>query len=307
MKDTSGCPTRKNLLVFAVAVLFFISIPAFAMDGNVLWLPFDGNFSDVSGNGLDGTANGDATTTSTDCQFGDCLILDGDGDYVEVLDNALLNFGTGDFSAEFWLKGVFDVSGTVPVSKVFYVEGYEGYRGWWSNNDEFYIVREDATTEDVVTCGGGYPCESTDGNWHHIVQVRRGNASEFWIDGNLNASSDFVIWNVDNNATLSIGAWDGTDNYVEGQIDELRLWNRSLSETEINNLIDYNSLEAIPEAPSETENPLGFAIVPLIFVVGMFLWIFREIRVGLTRESMIGIAVVTVIGLALISALSAML
>jgi len=41
-------------ILAVIAALLFSAIPAFAMDGNVLWLPFDNNLTDASGNSLNG-------------------------------------------------------------------------------------------------------------------------------------------------------------------------------------------------------------------------------------------------------------
>ena len=283
-----------------IALLFFISIPAFAMDGNVLYLPFDTDMSDSSGNGLDGTANGDAAISSSDCKFGSCLVLDGDGDYVTVADNALLNFGTDDFSVEFWEKMNVPMSDDSYVNKMFYSEGFVDYRGWFAQGQEFYIIREDSSSEDVVS-GTGI---DIDGEWHHVVALRRGNTSEYWVDGILDASSDFTVWNVDNNNSLTVGIWgDLNDGAFNGTMDEVRLWNYALTEAEIGNLMTYNSLAAPPAEPDQTL--LMFQpLVLLVIGVGLFLYVFKQFREGeLSIEKLVGITLTIMIGLAFVMAI----
>ena len=73
-------------------------------DNVSLLLPFDSNFNDNSKNNFSVTAYGNAQISSTQSKFGGAsAYFDGNGDYLEVSDNNLFNFGNGDFTIEFWI------------------------------------------------------------------------------------------------------------------------------------------------------------------------------------------------------------
>ena len=86
-----------------------------------------------------------------------------------------------------------------------------------------------------------------DGKWHHVAFIWEGSGFRFWIDG----QSDSNITYYDNRSTntvpinsidspLVIGATNdnntGYINYFHGYLDDLRIYNRSLSDSEISDL-----------------------------------------------------------------------
>ena len=77
-----------------------------------------------------------------------------------------------------------------------------------------------------------------------------------YIDGALNISlTDITTGDTTNTSNLFIGkrGEKGYENFFTGVIDELRIYNRALSEAEIQALYDYtpdsNSPPAIPSSP----------------------------------------------------------
>jgi len=75
-----------------------------------LLLPLNGtnggtSFPDESNNNFTVTGFGNAQTTTAQSQWaGSSLVLDGSSDYLSVPDNAAFDFGSGDFTIEFWLR-----------------------------------------------------------------------------------------------------------------------------------------------------------------------------------------------------------
>lgn len=73
--------------------------------------------------------------------------------------------------------------------------------------------------------------------WHHIVGKQEGTAASLYVDGVLCASGALpAIANAP--SSISIGRYDRPDCYFyfNGQIDEVRIYNRALSDTEISQL-----------------------------------------------------------------------
>ncbi|HIC30503.1 MAG TPA: T9SS type A sorting domain-containing protein [Flavobacteriaceae bacterium] len=77
-----------------------------------------------------------------------------------------------------------------------------------------------------------------DNNWHHVAAVRSGNGANnvtLYVDG-VSVGSGTVNHSI-SSQTLNIGAYTNatTDQFFNGDIDELRVWNVALSQTEIQN------------------------------------------------------------------------
>jgi hypothetical protein len=93
----------------------------------------------------------------------------------------------------------------------------------------------------------------SDGNWHHLLGVVSQNNIEIWVDGVLKSSNSLSAANpvLTNTYNLSIGYYfkgssTGNLNYFNGSLDEIRIYNRDLSFTEIDSLQKFrNSYESI--------------------------------------------------------------
>jgi hypothetical protein len=89
--------------------------------------------------------------------------------------------------------------------------------------------------------------------WHHIVGRQEGTAASLYVDGVLCASGPLPA--IGNEAHwISIGRYDSHDCYFlfNGQIDEVRIYNRALSDTEISQLFTASdSIPSLSSTPNE--------------------------------------------------------
>lgn len=76
--------------------------------------------------------------------------------------------------------------------------------------------------------------------WHHVGLVRRGNVVELWVDGDLDVTRDYGAgftvsqaqdWRVGAAASESV-------DFLEGRIDDLRIYTNALSAAEVAGLYD---------------------------------------------------------------------
>ena len=72
-----------------------------------------------------------------------------------------------------------------------------------------------------------------DNNWHHVAQVHSGTTTTFYIDGSASGGgtqSNFA----ENTHPVEIGsARTDSNDLWDGLIDEIRIYNRALSASEI--------------------------------------------------------------------------
>ena len=100
--------------------------------------------------------------------------------------------------------------------------------------------------------------EMKDGTWHHVVGTCTDTSTKIYLDGEaiLNINRDTaragfrrVNFNGANDKDLRIGCVENKPEYAfeDGSIDEVAIWNRSLSETEIKDAMRGNLLAVSPK------------------------------------------------------------
>jgi len=91
---------------------------------------------------------------------------------------------------------------------------------------------------------GGYTIATatndiSDGDWYHLVGVFDGDDTEIYVDGNLAATKDSADEIDSASSPAGIGEnVDQSGRHLDGQLDELRVYNRSLSPDEVRNLTE---------------------------------------------------------------------
>ncbi len=176
---------------------------------------------DETANDNDGTINGANWTTG---KFNSALDFDGDGDYVNTSTN---NFpiGNNDITIEAWFK-IDDLDSDNSI--VIYGQNLE--------HKAIQLVHR--TSDDVLRFHywGGYGAVATplnDNDWHHVVAIHTNNTNHLYLDGDLKDSAAYSNANIVNNFN-DIGRVTGYSSYdFDGIIDEIAIYNKSLSASEI--------------------------------------------------------------------------
>ncbi|MDD5060968.1 MAG: LamG domain-containing protein [Candidatus Marinimicrobia bacterium] len=186
-------------------------------------------------NGSDGgTTFTDSATSKSVTRNGDTSIsqvnasglFDGTGDYLSLTDSADWNFGTGDFTIDFWIK--FN-SISSPNDQIIINQRVNSNNTWW-------VYKNNTNNISVVFYIGGVakgsystPLWSTPTDWHHFAFIRNGTTGEIFIDGVSSGTENtaFGINDVgDLAADLVIGA-EGAGApdsfYFNGWLDEVRI------------------------------------------------------------------------------------
>jgi prepilin-type N-terminal cleavage/methylation domain-containing protein len=177
-----------------------------------------------------------AWQAATNCRAGSCLRFDGTNDYLNLPD-AVLKSDVVSVSA--WIK-------TTETRDLRAIVDRANTSGGTSAGWRFDIRSSGAlrfrlhTNNGVVAPEGG---NITDGNWHLAVGTYDGQAVRVYIDGSevasLTLSGNIKYTGV---SALTVGSQvGGTSNFLNAIIDEVRIYNRALSATEILNL--YNDLK----------------------------------------------------------------
>jgi hypothetical protein len=209
----------------------------------------DGDAKDTSGNGNDGALAGNVTFAPG--KYGKAAALNGAGDYVTVPDSASLKDGQTGLTVAAWVK-----LERLPAANTYYtpIAKEHSYR---------FIISSDGGAHFVVaTSKNGWYADGTvaglgtrldAGEWYHLAATYDGHELRVYVNGALDgmggpltgyiaAHAKQLGRNGENvKAPLTFGAkTSGNLDYTAGLIDEVRVYDRALSDDEIAALYGAN-------------------------------------------------------------------
>jgi len=159
------------------------------------------------------------------------LLLNGVGQYAHVADDETLDIGTNSFAVALWMKRDQNEATNLRVlSKGASSASVPGYCLFGSDSSISAAV-SDGVTRKIIT---GYPEE--EGEWMHVVLniTRSDNKMKLYLDGELAGEDVVPSGIIDSTYRLYIGRNATSENlYWDGRIDDVRIYQRSLSESEI--------------------------------------------------------------------------
>lgn len=208
---------------------------------------FNGNLDDTSGKGHHGTNHGATLTTGKYGKPNSAYLFSG-SDYVTVANNVDINFGTNqNFTVSVWAEPAAiqnDMSGTInDILRAWMgdIQGYPfGISYYNSSNTTAPRVFAGARYDGTVC---GHVPEAFSGTvssqFHHVVLRKDGTSLSLYVDGGLvQTVMDNTSCSTTNSSNLYIGCRGNLLRCFTGKIDDLRIYNRVLSSTEITAL--YN-------------------------------------------------------------------
>ena len=210
----------------------------------VAWYKFDEGYGnsaqDSSGIGNTGALVGAAWTTE------DGLSFNGTDDYVEVPDSDSLDI-QNKITLSLWVKlNAYDTDWPKLITKPYQSadDPWELYTldlGHYGSTPRLIITDGISGGDGAVAADSGYTISLNE--WHHIAGTYDGSLMSVYVDGNLIATqaADFQIGT--NDMPLSIGGRLGVNSF-NGFIDEVQIYNRSLTGQEVIELYKQNTLKA---------------------------------------------------------------
>jgi hypothetical protein len=206
----SNCPTLSGSLT----------------SGLVGYWPFCGNANDGSGNGNNGTVNGATLTTDRFGNASSAYNFDGVSSYIDVAHSSTLNLSNA-YSVEFWVNNFNNTGGWYStVSK----------DNWFANQGFINYIA--ATVFSSVNCAASNHATTSlpINSWIHIAVTFENNTLKVYKNGLLVATENQTFTNA--TTSLRFGARhqnDGTGitNYFNGLLDDIAIWNRALTASEI--------------------------------------------------------------------------
>jgi hypothetical protein len=228
--------TAKLILVLALSCLMVGNAQADLDDGLVAHYPFNGNAKDGSGNNNHGTVNGATLTIDRFENADGAYVFDGINDYIFVNGSDSLNL-TEQITISAWINSNSDSAQGIVWKETIGSPNYSMTTGGAANGAANFTVSLDGVTWTGIH-SQTYPLNE----WHLLTSTYDGTKMSIFVDGQLsNSRSASGIIQSDINVPLGIGVWlRGEDweplYYFSGLIDDVRIYNRALSECEIKSL-----------------------------------------------------------------------
>ncbi len=210
----------------------------------------DENCIEICGDGIDNNANGqideNCPPPSSGYHYAPFLTVNDASDIVDEQDRPDLRLSK--FSVAAWLRTT-----TVPSDDGFIAnKGGSGTDSLGKNqNYGIWITSSGKLSGGYETSSGSNkfatsPLSYVDGRWHHGVVTFDGSIVRLYVDGNQVASTSTTsIPDTNGNQPLRIGANSlSIQDIFVGDIDEVGVWSKALSTSEITNLMNNNNFPA---------------------------------------------------------------
>jgi len=235
---------KQIFLILSTLLTFsaFAQIPNYvATNGLVAFWPFAGNANDASGNGNNGINNGAIATVGHTGGGGDAYYFSSAacGTYVQTNVNVSTINTNGAMSLSFWIERVGNGCLSPRVMEFGSCTTCPGQiLITWVNGTNTIVLRHYLTATNFVI----YSFANTNSNnWYHIVYTNDGTTAKFYLNGVLVNTMPSP-----NPVQLSGDAAFGRMNHpaydsFNGNLDDIGLWNRALSDCEVNCLYTGNA------------------------------------------------------------------
>jgi hypothetical protein len=210
--------------------------------------------ADASGNSNSGTLSGAAWTTQG--RFGNALSFNGSNSSVVVANSASLGLTTG-MTLEAWVFPTTN-SGWRTVLMKQESGGYV-YAMFSSENGEYSSqgprpaawIPDAARTYNDYVLGSPIPTNQ----WAHLAATFDGQNMRFYVNGALSATRPASTVIRTSTGALRIGGNTLWGEWFQGRIDDVRIYNRALSQAEIQSDMNTPVGSTVPPDPADTTPP----------------------------------------------------
>jgi len=230
-------------------------------NGLVAWYPLDGNASDMSGNSRHGTIYGSNPTEDRHGKMNGAYNFDGKDDYIKINHDKAFNHLPLSISA--WFKSNETTHGSI-ISKYWNAS----WNGWTVNVNSSSITPFYLRSFGKQIIGNHHPTygenkefgSTYESNlWNHVVLVYSNEGGELYLKGKLKDTKDWKgeAGSPSTSQPVNIGLYRRNNkggDFFKGSIDDVRIYDRALSEEEVLALYELESTD--PNDGRSTPPPL---------------------------------------------------
>ena len=234
------------LLIGFISFTMNAQVPNYVpTNGLVGYWPFSGNANDISGNTNNGTVNGATLTTDRFGNANSAYNFNGTSNSIVLKPGTNIQ-GNNTRTISFWVN----ITNATQNTNTIYKGGNNGagndFSIWYNvNGNNTYQIQVRRFQDDVVTDA----IPQTLNQWNNISVVYDGTNNsnlKIYINGQIYTGRAFTPAGVTFNTTSTTPQFGdlidqlGVHKYLKGNIDDIAIWNRALTQQEITSL--YNGI-----------------------------------------------------------------
>jgi trimeric autotransporter adhesin len=222
----------KKIYAFFVAVLcVFESFAQVPTSGQVAYYPLDNNANDASGAGRNGTASNVSYVLDRFDQPSKAALFNATNSSVVVSNWNILS-GNAARTISIWFKAVGQTSSQYMLSWGANTTNQSSVIGnfYGTGNSGFGFIG--FVTGLLENFSG--TCPYFDNQWHNVIFTHDGTTSRLFVDGVQKTTNTSTY--ATGTSNLFIGNYYGVGSYFNGSLDDIRIYNRALSATEVTQL-----------------------------------------------------------------------
>ncbi len=211
------------------------------MSGNVLLMHLNNNSAIGENNSLVVDTSGEKHNATCDLanskcpslaagMFGNALNFDGT-DFISIPNTGTINITNANITVSAWLNGGAQETYDYIIS----ADDGNGNKGWALYTGAQAEIRFWVAVGGVayVTSNGGNIWNSA---WHHVVGTYNGSDVALFVDGDLKSANPIVSGTITSGYSSVVIGGSAITAYYTGRIDEISVWNRTLSGKEVTDL-----------------------------------------------------------------------
>lgn len=243
---------KKSLLLTALATLGLTvatmaqSVPSYVpTNGLVGWWPFNGNANDESGNGNNGTVNGATLTTDRLGNVNAAYSFDGIDDYISF-NTSNLPYANSDRTISIWFLKQNNNSVWSHTALAYGSASQSNAIMISVGNNNLLTVQ--GWADDIGTN------QSSSNIWENILFSISSGVGNIYYNGNLLTTQVISNWNTIQSVFYCGTRCDLSNSFFYGNIDDIGIWNRALTQQEITDLYYGCQLSINTQPTNQTIN-----------------------------------------------------
>jgi hypothetical protein len=231
---------KMRLKTFLFVLLNIFVQQTKAQSGLIAYYPFDGNANDISGNSNNGQIYGVKSTSDRFDNPNKAYLFNNES-YINI-GQPVLTEAVRNFSYALWIKT--DFSGHI---NTLLTKRHDGDGSWYTltiENNKPQIMLDGASWFYVIQAKK----RVNDNKWHFIVATKQNNVFSIYVDGFLEGQGSDSRSVDSYNSQMHIGHHGAWNNYFNGSIDDVRIFNKALSIKDVQSLWSKNKIDVTEES-----------------------------------------------------------
>jgi hypothetical protein len=225
------------ITAFYLTIILHAQVPSYVpSNGLVAWYPFNGNANDESGNGNNGINNGATLTIDRNGNANKAFAFNGTSNYIDVSDNNTL-----DLVSTFTISGWYNTTAT--SANLYTLVG----KSRDNSGGTGYVLAYGIPSSTLSLNWGpnivlNIPSTIYSSGWHFMVGTSDGSNIKIYMDSVMIQSMSTSPSLINSTSSLNIGRENSIlGRYFLGKLDDIGIWNRALTQTEITKLYSSNT------------------------------------------------------------------